>query len=64
MSQRAPSFGIAIVVFILLAIAAIINVWLLLERGPTPLRVIPAIGFVVATVGWAFVVARARRSRS
>jgi hypothetical protein len=61
MMRRPPSLGLAIIVLIVFVIASVINVWLLLERGPTPLRVIAAAGFIIATVGWLFVVARARR---
>jgi hypothetical protein len=64
MTQQRQNLRVAIVVFIALAIASVINVWLLVERGPTLLRVIPAAGFVIATIGWLFVVSRARRGDS
>jgi len=61
MKQRLPSMGMAIVVLIVCAFASVVNVWLLLERGPALFRVIAAVGFVVATIGWLFIIARIRK---
>jgi hypothetical protein len=62
MKQRLPSMGLAIVILLIFIIASVINVWLLVERGPAPLRVIPAVGFIVAAVGWLFIIARIRKA--
>jgi len=54
--------GLALVILLIFIIASTVNVWLLVERGPALLRVIPAVGFVVASIGWLFVIARIRRA--
>ena len=61
MKPQLLSMGLALLILLIFIIASVVNVWLLIERGPAPFTVIPVAAFLVATVGWLFVITRIRK---